>query len=62
MNPGGVFPRQPGCRIAPSHASDNYYYEKRKKASEKFLTASKNSFAAVCRLAVGFGSATKLLC
>jgi hypothetical protein len=62
MNPGAFFPHQPGYRITPSHASDNYYYEKRKKASEKFATASNNSFAAVCRLAVGFGSARKLLC
>jgi hypothetical protein len=63
MNPGGAFfPHQPGYRIAPSPASDNYYYEKRKKASEKFATASHNSFTAVYRLAVGFGSARKLLC
>jgi hypothetical protein len=63
MNPGrAFFPYQPGYRIAPSHASDNYYYEKRKKASEKFATASNNSFAAVCSWPVGLGSARKLLC
>jgi hypothetical protein len=44
---------QLSCRIVPSHASDNYYYDERKKASEKFAMASNDSFPAACRLHAG---------
>jgi hypothetical protein len=38
------FRDQPACRIVLSYASDNYYYDKRKKASEKFAPVRMAAF------------------
>ena len=56
-----IFPNYPGCRIAPSDASDNYYYEKWKMASGKFATAISTHFSDVCGLTIGFRGAKELL-
>jgi hypothetical protein len=57
----GAFSGQPPCRITFSHASDNYYYDEQKKASEKFAVARNGSLFAALLVAMGDASAAKFV-
>jgi hypothetical protein len=62
-HPGEHFRARPvNFANAPSQASDNYYYDEWKKASEKFTLAQKGSLFTALGLAIGFPGALKVAC